>query len=169
MYKPELEEFAPYYATYIDLIENKPIADLMEEHLEENIAFFSEIEDENWNYTYREGKWTIKQVLAHIVDTEWIFNARAKRFSRGDLTPLPGYDQDLYISKVNYTNYKPEELLDEFYFVRKASIQIFSNLTDKQLQVVGNADGKDLSVRAIGFILLGHPLHHIKIIKQKYL
>ena len=108
-------------------------------------------------------------MLAHIVDTEWIFNARAKRFSRGDLTPLPGYDQDLYISKVNYTNYNPEELLDEFYFVRKASIQMFSNLTDKQLQIVGNADGKDLSVRAIGFILLGHPLHHIKIIKQKYL
>jgi len=169
MYKPEIDEYAPYYSTYIDLIEEQPVSDLLQEHIEENLAFFSDITDENWNYTYKDGKWTIKQVLGHIIDTEWIFNARARRFSRGDLTPLPGYDQDLYIKNVNYTNYSHEDLLDEFYFVRQASINMFSNLTEKQLAIIGKADGNNLSVRAIGYILLGHPLHHIKIIKQKYL
>lgn len=169
MFKPEENEFNTYYKTYIDLLDDKPISDILEEQIEEHLAFFDELEDDAWNYAYAPGKWTIKQVLSHIIDTEWVFSYRARCISRKETLSLPGFNQDTYVANTKFSIYTPDDLMDEFYFLRKATIKMFSNFTENQLELQGMADGKNLSVRAAGFIIAGHPIHHIQVLKQKYL
>lgn len=169
MFKPSPTEYAPYFENYIKLVDDLPLAENLELSFEESFQFFFKIPKYKWDYAYEDGKWTIKEILVHIIDTEWVFAYRALRFSRRDKASLPGFDQDLFVTNADYSNVSPNKLLEEWSNLRKATKLLFSGFSSAQLELTGVADKKPMSVRAAGFILIGHPIHHQNIIDERYL
>jgi uncharacterized damage-inducible protein DinB len=162
-------EFAPFFETYISLSKKMNFQDNFLSNMENSVAFFNAIPKDKLDYRYQPEKWSVKDILLHLIDCERIFQYRALRISRNDATPLPGFEEDDYAVEANATNRSLESLLNEYKTVRSATCSLFDSFNDQQLILMGNASGKNISVRAIGFIILGHELHHIKIIKERYL
>ncbi|MCK7591047.1 DinB family protein [Subsaxibacter sp. CAU 1640] len=162
-------EYNPYYETYISKAKGLNLKDGFRSNLENVFTFFQSIDVDKHIYRYADGKWTIKEVILHMIDTERIFSYRALRIARHDQTSLPGFDQDLYVgpSKANIRSF--ESLLDEYRAVRLATITLFDNLDDEMLEQTGTASNSTISVRALGFIILGHEIHHCNILKERYL
>jgi uncharacterized damage-inducible protein DinB len=133
------------------------------------VSFISNIPIEKLEYRYAEGKWTIKDLLLHLIDAERIFAYRALRIGRGDKTPLAGFEENGYVINANANSRSEESLLKEFELVRKSTLELFKNFTDEQLAYLGTSSDSIISVRAIGFIISGHQNHHIKIIQERYL
>ena len=117
---------------------------------------------------YAPGKWTVKDILQHVIDNERIFCYRALRFARNDKTPLPGYDEQLFGQQANGFKRTVDDLLDEFALVRQASLALFNNFSEEMLLRRGVANNKEISVAAIGFVIAGHPIHHLNILKERY-
>lgn len=162
-------EFAPFFETYISLSKHMNMSVDFISNMNNSVAFFQSIPKDKLDYRYQPQKWSVKDILLHIIDCERIFQYRALRISRNDKTPLPGFEEDDYAIYANASNRSLESLLGEYKAVRSSTISLFETFTQEQLLLIGNASGKDVSVRAIGFIILGHELHHIKIIKERYL
>jgi len=169
MNRPNENEYPVYYSNYINLVEDDDIISVLENQIDFVKEFFINISEEKSNFRYAEGKWTIKEVFGHVIDTERIFAYRALRISRNDKTPLPGYDQDLFVKNSNFKNVSLQNLVDEFISVRKSNLKMFENFSSEMWLNIGTANEKLISVRAIAFILAGHLLHHLKVIEQKYL
>jgi len=125
--------------------------------------------EEQSNFTYAEGKWTPKQVLQHMIDTERILSQRSLRFARKDMTQLPGFDQDHYVAVADVSHRSIQDLWDEFHAVRTATLFLYKGLNESELKREGFANGLVLSVENQGFIIAGHALHHTQIIKERYL
>jgi uncharacterized damage-inducible protein DinB len=168
--KPEAGEYAPYTIMYIGLF---PDDGLILEHLKNNLAITSDLlgslSEEQLTYRYAAGKWTIKEILAHIIDDERIYSYRALRFARNDHTELPGFDQDEYTLYAGAGQRSIDDLLQEFITVRNATISLFDSLDDAALTRAGVASGNIMSVRAAAYHIAGHELHHVNIIKERYL
>ena len=162
-------EYASYFETYISYSKNMSIPGDFSTQMESCIAFFESVPVAKLDYRYQPEKWSIKDILLHLIDCERIFQYRALRISRSDKTPLPGFEENDYAVEANATSRILESLLNEYKSVRKATFTLFETFSEEQLLKMGNASGKDISVRAIGFIILGHELHHINIIKERYL
>ena len=163
-------EYNQFYSTYVDLVsENLSILQALENGKESVLAFFSVIPDDKLTYAYAEGKWTILEVLLHIIDTERVFQYRAVCIARNDNTPFPGFDQDNYIAPSQANKRSIKSLLEEYSAERESSIHLFKNLPTAGLLNLGEASKHALSARAAGFIIAGHELHHIKITKERYL
>lgn len=162
-------EFNPYYKNYIEKSTDSNIVKGLENNLEVMIAFYSRIPLEKHDYAYAEGKWTVKDILIHIIDTERIFAYRALRFARKDKTPLVGFEQDDYVVNVNTKNRTLENILEEFKTVRQASIALFKTFDNDTLKQIGEASDSPFSVRALGYIITGHENHHNQIINERYL
>ena len=164
-------EYAPFYEPYMKaLIENdKSIIENLIDVQETFMSIFESLPKEKQEYAYAEGKWTIKELIQHLIDTERVFCYRALCFARNDKTSLPGFDQDLFVANcnANVRNYK--ELLHEMTILRKGTIQLFKSFSKEALLRIGNGSGKNMSVRAVGFIISGHQQHHLNIIKERYL
>lgn len=167
--KPNVSEYAPYYGKYIGLVPDGNILDILVEQNEFINNFFSEISEEKSTYRYAEGKWSIREVLGHIIDTERIFAYRALRISRNDKTALPGFEQDDYVPNSNHANTSIKNLTEEFVLVRKANLKLFESFTDEMWMRTGTASGNPVSVKAAVYVLAGHPIHHINVIKERYL
>ena len=165
----KLSEYNPYYETYINLAENKSLHDGLKDGCTETVAFFEAIPLDKLDYSYAEGKWTVKEILRHIIDTERIFAYRALRFARNDQTPLSGFDQDTYILPDCTQNTSIQSLLDEFKSCRTATRIMFSNFSDEMTKRVGEASNNPMSARAAGFIIIGHEKHHCNVIRERYL
>ena len=120
-------------------------------------------------YSYAEGKWTIKELVQHIIDAERVLSYRALRFSRNDTTNLSGFDEDWYVANSNGNERNFKDMLQEFIHVRNSTILLFKSFKPEMLLINGTASNSDMSVRALGFIIAGHQTHHLKIIKEKYL
>jgi len=120
------------------------------------------------DYAYADGKWTVKQVLGHMADTERVFAYRALAFSR-EAIELPGFDQDVYMEKATFNTRNLEDIADEFKTVRESSLYLFRSLSDEQQIQKGIASGNPVSVRALAYMIAGHEMHHIKILKERYL
>lgn len=164
-------EYHSYFKIYIDDLSTngKSILENLIDtgnHLEELVTATPK---EKQLYIYAEGKWTLKQLLVHIIDTERIFNYRALRFARNDSTELQGFDHDFYTENVNANARDLEDLLSEFKLVRASSVSLFKSFPDEALFRKGTASGNIISVRAIGHLISGHQQHHIKIFKERYL
>lgn len=160
---------AEYYHRYIQLVEEKTITDGLFQGQELLLRELSALSDSTWEYRYEANKWTLKEVLQHIIDTERIFCYRALCISRGEKGALPGYDENEY-TEHSLANLKaPADLIEEYRTTRSASISLFKGFSIGQLDLVGKANSSDTSVAAIGFILCGHELHHLSIIHSKYL
>jgi uncharacterized damage-inducible protein DinB len=168
--KPEANEYAPYANIYIGLL---PDDGLILKHLKDNLAvssaFLRGLSEEKLNFRYAAGKWTIKEILAHIIDDERIYSYRALRFARNDTTELPGFDQDDYALESGANSRSIEDLLHEFATVRTATVSLFDSFDSESLTRSGIASGNIMSVRAAAYHIAGHELRHINIIKERYL
>jgi uncharacterized damage-inducible protein DinB len=168
--KPGNGEYPSYAHVYIDLL---PGDGLILQHLSDNLSatkeFIGSIAPASLLHRYAGGKWTIKEILGHVVDDERIYVYRALRFARNDSTELPGFDQELFARYSEANNREIGDLLEEFATVRRSTIAFFSSLSDASLMRTGVADGHRVSVRALAYHIAGHELRHMNIIRERYL
>lgn len=162
-------EYAGYFSTYINILENLNLIEDLEISLHEFIRFVQNIPMDKFDYRYAEGKWTIKEIIQHIIDTERIFSYRSLRISRNDKTPLPGFDENEYVDNSNGNTRSLQDLLTEMAVVRQSTLSLFKSFSSEQLLRIGTASNNQISVRAIGFIIIGHQKHHQKIFEERYL
>ncbi|WP_428328024.1 DinB family protein [Mucilaginibacter sp.] len=165
--RPQPSEYSDFAARYVDLVGDGPILQIFEDQKESSYNLFTGLTPDKAAYAYAEGKWTIKQVLGHMADTERIFAYRALVFSRESIT-LPGFDQDVYMEHTTFNERSIEDLADEFKTIRQASIYLFKSLTEPQSTQKGIASGNPFSVRAYAYMIAGHEAHHINILKERY-
>ncbi|WP_298778305.1 DinB family protein [uncultured Polaribacter sp.] len=172
MQKQELtsKEYNSYYKRYIELVpETTDLKTGLEDDKKMVNDFFSSIPEEKLIFSYALKKWTVKEILQHIIDTERIFTHRLFSISRQDKTPLPSYEQDDYIDPSEANNKTLEELLHEFTVTRLYTTNIINSISDENLSNMGIVSNSPMSARACAFLLLGHSIWHIKIIKERYL
>lgn len=172
MIKKELQpqEFDNYYARYINKLEDS--IELLQSFKDDKmqvVDFFSSIPENKLEFRYQPEKWSCKEILQHLIDTERIFMHRCFRIARRDATMLSGFDQNIYISPSN-AHYKTlEELLVEFKITRESSINLLESLHPKDLAFIGNANGGSMSARAAAYVIPGHNIWHIEVIEERYL
>ena len=163
-------EYNPYYSTYINRVPKElDLIDGFEVGFNEVQDFFKSIPKEKHEYKYADGKWTIKEVFQHIIDTERIFMYRCLRVARHDKTPLAGFEQDDYITPSKANTKTMDSLLEEYRITRKYSIILLKSFTHEDLKCLGNASGNVMSARSAAFSTIGHEMHHMNIIKERYL
>ena len=170
MNKPQKFEYPVFYAPYIDILDG--VSGLLEQ-LETSLELFEqllyELKEEKYEYRYQEGKWTIKEIVQHLIDAERVFVYRSLRFSRKDETALMGFEENSYVSNYDINKRDFNGLLDEFCLLRRSTILMFQNFDESILDLKGSVEGNSISVRALGFICSGHVLHHLKVIEERYL
>ncbi|MCP3961442.1 MAG: DinB family protein [bacterium] len=155
---------------YIDLLPgNGRVLEHLRANFETMRALARSLDEEQLAYRYAPGKWTIKEILVHIVDDERIYSYRALRFARDDTTELPGFEQDDYAVASGADSRQLTSIIEEYQAVRRATIALFDGLDDDAFERQGTADGNPMSVRAAAYHIAGHELHHLKIIKERYL
>jgi hypothetical protein len=169
MNRPNKNEYAAYYETYVSLVEESDIVSAMRNQADELREIFSQMSDEQGLYRYEKGKWSIKELLGHLIDGERVFAYRALRFARADKTELAGFDQDPYIENANFDAVKLQDLLEELLSLITANTLFFNNLDDEMWSRTGVASENEISVRALAYIMVGHIRHHVKILKERYL
>ena len=162
-------EFAPFYKPYIDGLGEADLFEALNDSLELTIKLLSTLSEEKLTYRYARKKWTIKELMQHITDAERVLSYRALRFSRNDATDLQGFDEDWYVANSNGNTRDFKAIMEEFVHVRKASIALFKSFEDEMITMRGTANGSEMSVRALGFVIAGHHMHHMRIIQKKYL
>ncbi len=162
-------EYSSFNATYINALEDVSLIEGLEKGLHQMVSFIATLPTEKLEYRYAEGKWTIKDILLHLIDAERIFAYRALRIGRGDQTPLAGFEENDYVPYANANSRSLGNLMEEFQLVRKSTLLLFENFSDQQLTFLGTSSNAIISVRAIGFLISGHQNHHLKIIQERYL
>jgi len=167
--RPDETEAAPYYFTYINRVTDLDVLRAIEKQLDESLAFFAGISETDSLRRYAEGKWSIRNVLNHINDTERAFAFRALWFARGFEAPLPGYDQNVAVAGAGANQIAWAEHVEEFRRVRLSTISLFRNMPAEAWTRSGIADGNPFSVRALAFIIAGHVAHHAAILRERYL
>jgi hypothetical protein len=167
--KPQVGEYAPYYHSYISQVEQNDLPEALNHSHQQFIALLNKLPQQKHNYRYAEGKWTIKEMLAHIIDTERVFMYRALSFARNDKSELPGFDENEWAAEANAEARSMDALIEEYKHARKANMLFFEGITDEISRRKGKANNNALSVRAIGFIISGHELHHLSVLKERYL
>ena len=167
--RPVPSEHGSYFGTYIHLVPEADIIDLLETQIEDTVRLLSSLSEEEAGFRYAPNKWSIKQVVGHLIDAERIFVYRALRFSRNEAVALPGFEQDDYVDAANFDQRTLHDLAEEFSAVRGATVCFFKGLTDAMMLRTGTASESTFSVRAVAYILAGHERHHIKILRERYL
>jgi uncharacterized damage-inducible protein DinB len=162
-------EYDESTAYYLDLVPSGNFLDLLEQSRQETMEFFSSIPDEKHEFSYAPGKWTIKDVLQHMIDVERIFAYRALRFARGETQPLCGFDVDDYGAAQRASRRPLKEILEEYSLTRQSTIQLFRSFDEVMLLARGLASGMEVSVRVLGHKLIGHDRHHCGVIRDRYL
>jgi len=163
------EHYPEYYKPYIEKIPAGDPMYLLEEGNRESMRVLALISESQANYRYQEGKWSIKEIIQHLIDSERVFCFRAMSFARGEKQQLAGYDHDSYAQN-SQADYRPlKDLLEEMQSCRKSTIHLFKSFAAHMMDEVGNANGLDISVAQILHVIIGHELHHIHVIQQKYL
>lgn len=169
MQRPEKNEYFHYYETYVSLVDETDIVAAFESQSDELSELFDSISEEKSAFAYAEGKWSIKELVGHLIDGERMFGYRALRISRGDETPIEGFEQDGYVENAPFNDYRFSDLAEELLFVRKASILFFKHLKETDWTRMGTASGNPVSVRALAYIMVGHIRHHTNILRDRYL
>lgn len=163
-------EYAPYYKQYIQRIENngKSLIDNLYDSQKEFENTLRYISKEKGDFAYAKGKWTLKELIQHIIDTERVFCYRAMCFARNDKTSLPGFNQDIFVDNSYANSREYYDLLDEMVTLREGTILLFESFSDEALLRIGVASGNKMSVRALGYLFSGHQMHHLNVIKERY-
>lgn len=168
-YHSLMTEFQKYIQRYLDLIPTENWLEEMKKTGEKTVSLYSFLAEEQSNFAYADGKWTLKELLQHLIDAERIFAYRALRFARNDQTELAGWDEEAYAKHYFSSERSLQSLIDEFETVRKSSFLLFENLNEIQLSKTGVANGNEISVETIGKLIVGHNIHHLNIIAESYL
>lgn len=162
-------EYHPYYKNYIDLAIDCELVDGLQTSLDKAITFFETVPDYKLEYRYDDGKWTIKEIIQHLMDAEVVFAYRALRFARNDKTELPGFDENFYAEMSSANKRTKADLLSNYKALRLFTISLFNSFEAQTLLNIGTASNSKMSVRALGFVIIGHETHHCKVIKDRYL
>jgi hypothetical protein len=164
-------EYAPYFKNYMQLVskDDKSIIEYLVASQKEFESLLRNLPKEKHEFSYSEGKWTMKELIQHIIDTERVFCHRALCFARNDKTSLPGFDQDIFVDYANSNARNYYDLLDEMAIVREGSILLFKSFSKEALLRIGIGSGNEMSVRALGYLFSGHQIHHLNIVKERYL
>ena len=169
MHRPDPSEYDPYYERYISLVADNDIIDTLASQPTRLNDLLTAMPEEKGSFSYADGKWSIKELLGHLIDGERMFAYRLLRISRGDETPIEGFEQDGYIENA-YSNARSfGDILEEFSLLRRANMIFFKNLTDDAWARVGTANNVKISVRALVYIMAGHVEHHLAILRERYL
>jgi hypothetical protein len=166
---PEKNEYGAFYEGYVSNAVSNDIKSSLRENRDEFLALFAKLSEEKMEYRYREGAWSLKELVQHITDSERVFAYRAMCIARGDAGPFPGYEQDDYVAVLDLSGLSKEQLVFDFVMNRNAIVSMLSNLKEEEWQRKGTANGSPASVRAIAHIILGHCRHHMQIIQERYL
>jgi uncharacterized damage-inducible protein DinB len=166
---PDASEYIPYYGRYIALVPDGDIIAQLERQVETTTRVLGGLSAEQAEHRYAPGKWSIKEVVGHITDAERIFAYRALRFARGDATPLPGFDENAYVPAGDFGQRSLGELAAELRTVRAATLAMFRGLSDVAMTRAGVASDAPVSVRAVAWITAGHELHHVTLLRERYL
>jgi DinB family protein len=167
--RPAPDEYAAYYGKYIVLVPEGDLCDLLGRQLTETLALLRRIPESRGTHRYAPGKWSLKEVLGHIGDTERIMSYRALRIARGDTTPLPGFEQDDYVPAGRFEARTFADLGDELSAIRRATVALFRHLDPAALALRGTASGNPFTPRALAYVIAGHERHHMAIVKARYL
>ena len=165
----DLSRIPEYYHKYVNLVIDKDIETAFDNHQEQLVSYLKSLPKKKWNYRYAEGKWSIKEVVQHIIDAERVFAYRALCFARKDQTPLPSFDENLFAANSRADERTKKDLLKELAAVQRSSALLFQSFDNEQLDQGGVASGKSVYVKGVAYILLGHALHHRNILQEKYL
>jgi hypothetical protein len=166
--RPEPGEYAPFYETYVSLVPGGDVIAQLESQRLQTAQLFAASTERDGNFRYAPGKWTIKEVVGHLSDSERVFSYRAMRIARGDQTPLPGFEQDDYVKNGNFGEQSLADLVAEYGAVRAATLALLRSFNAEAGARRGTASDKPVTVRALAFIIAGHELHHREILKERY-
>jgi uncharacterized damage-inducible protein DinB len=167
--KPDITEYLPYYGKYVSLVPDGDILTVLGKQIEETADLLNSIPESRGSFRYASGKWSIKELVGHLIDCERIFAYRAMRFARNDKTPLPGFEQDDYVRNASFDNCPLTDLTSEFKSVRQSTVLLFKHLDPNAWMRRGLANDSEASVRALAHIIAGHELHHREILRTRYL
>jgi len=166
--RPETSEYVPYFERYVTLVQGEDIVDILSRQLERSIATMRSVSEEKSLKRYDADKWSMREVLGHLIDTERIFAYRALRFARHDQSQLCGFEPSDYVAKAAYDERSWVGLLSEFEHMRRSHVLMFSGFDAAAWRRSGTAGGEEMSVRALAFNIAGHELHHIELLRTKY-
>ena len=166
--RPAAGEYVEYFAAYISKVPDGDVRAQLAQQLPETIAYIKSRGDAWAMSRYAPGKWSVKEVINHLADAERVFSYRALRIARGDETPLPGFDENKWMPQTHADARSVQSLLDELAAVRASTVALFNSFDDDAWTRIGNASGKPISVRAIGYIVCGHERHHLAVLKERY-
>lgn len=161
-------EYAPFYAGYITKVPDVTLRSALDESVAALLDYLTHVPEERVDYAYAAGKWTIKECLQHIIDSERVFAYRALAIARGDKTNLPGFDQDDYMRTVALKHRSYRKMIEEFRLLRQSNTVMFKTFTKEDLARTGTMSDTAISVRALGFIMCGHVFHHAQLYREKY-
>ena len=167
--KPALTEHAPEFSNYVALVGEGDIIQTLERQIENSLSLLRTIPSDKANFRYAPEKWSVKELLGHLIDSERIFSYRALRFARNDQTPLPGYEQNDYVRNADFDRRNLADMAEEFATVRRATIQLLRPLNETEWLRHGKANENEVTVRALAYIIAGHELHHMGVLRSRYL
>jgi hypothetical protein len=166
--KPSANEYAPYYERYVALVPNDDVLKVLKEQIGTMAAALGSLPIGKETYRYAEGKWSIREVIGHLIDGERVFGYRAFCFSRGETAALPSFDENVYVARSTYDTRPLDRLIKEFSLLREANLAFLTELPPDQWAHMGTASGKQVSVRALAYIMAGHVSHHVAILHERY-
>lgn len=166
--RPQLTDFPSFYHGYVQLIEDDKILHVLRVQQEQVQAFFKDLTEAEANHAYDEGKWTVKEVLGHLADTERILVFRALSFARDEAQALPGFDENAYVPAGRFNDLPIQALLIEFTAVRQATREFFDNLHPDCWSKTGTANNGSFTVNSLAYIIAGHVAHHLKVLEERY-
>jgi uncharacterized damage-inducible protein DinB len=167
--RPAAGEFLPYYGTYIDRVPDGDIVETLRRQVGDSLALIKSIPETIGDKRYAPGKWSVREVVGHLIDAERIFTYRALRFGRADTTPVPGFDENAYVANAPFASVSLADLADELDHVRQSTIHFLANLDEAAFNRRGSANGAEITVRALAFIMAGHESHHMNVLRTRYL
>lgn len=167
--KPAKSEFLPYYERYISLVPEGDVVSTLSTQIGETLALLRGLPSSVSTYRYAPGKWSVNELVGHLIDSERIFTGRALRFARNDPAPIPGFEQDDYVRNSAFDAYPLSELAAEFEAVRQSTLYLFKHMEEEAWTRRGIANNAEVSVRALAYITAGHELHHREVLRTRYL
>ncbi len=167
--RPAAHEFPAYYEEYVDQVEADDVMLVLEAQRQEVVNLIGTLHDDTARYRYEDGKWSIKEVFGHLLDAERIFGTRALCIARGDTQPLPGFDENSYVTNAAFDERPLDSIIDEWFLIRDANLRLFASFSNEDLSRIGIANGKSITPRAIIWTIAGHTVHHLRILRERYI
>jgi len=166
--RPDSSEYATHFERYVSLVPEAGVVGVMEKQLDEVVKVFRAVARERESYRYAPGKWSVRQLAGHLIDAERVFGYRALCVARGEKANLPSFDENAYVANASFDAHPLDQLADEFALIRRSNLVMFRHLASEAWDRKGIADGHEITVRALAFIMAGHARHHLGVLATRY-